>query len=223
MPSVTSSNWIEYFPSLTQIRDPTWLECLRQAQVMELPTGAVVFREGDACRNYLLVLSGAVRVQKLSDSGREIVLYRVLPGESCVLTTSCLMANELYQAEALTESVVHAVALPRRAFQKALENSRGFREFVFAAYGERIAALVSLIDAIAFHRLDSRLAERLMMLAGASTAIEVTHQELARELGTAREVISRLLKEFENAGWVRLGRGHIELLECLALERLMRS
>jgi CRP/FNR family transcriptional regulator len=166
------------------------------------------------------VLDGSVRVQKLGENGREIVLYRVGRGETCLLTTSCLIARERYPAEGITETEVRAAALPVEVFNEALALSAAFRGFVFAAFGARLAELMALIEAVAFERVEARLARRLLEAETASGEVIATHQELAAELGTAREVVSRFLKEFERRGYVRLARGRIEIAERAALEKL---
>ncbi len=217
----SSLQWPECFTALAGIQDAAWLAALQQARLVRLPAGARIFGEGDPCLNYLLVLDGVVRVQKLSASGREILLYRVRSGESCVLTTTSLLADRTYKAEAYSETEVKALALPSAAFSSALEGSPSFRRFALESYGERLSDLLMLIDAIAFGRLDARLAQRLLDLAEADGTLEVKHQDLARELGTAREVVSRSLKAFEQAGWVNLKRGRIEILQRRALMDLL--
>ncbi len=212
-------HWLKHFPALAAIDDPAWLQTLAEAQTMALPAGMAVFREGDQCSNFLLVIDGAVRVQKLSESGREIVLYRVEEGQSCILTTACMLGGKKYSAEGYTETEVQAVALPHQAFQRALHGSRGFREFVFDVYAERVTELLLLIDAISFGRVDQRLVAYLLDHADDDGSLAVTHQELARELGTAREVVSRLLKEFERRGLVQLGRGRIGLQDRAGLQQ----
>lgn len=216
MNSTSPPNWLNAFPALSKINDPAWYQLLQHVQEITIPAGEPVFFEGDSCQQYLLVVDGSVRVQKLSENGREIVLYRVESGQSCVLTTSCLLAGDHYSAEAVTESDVKAVAFPHAAFEQALGASSQFRQFVFASYGERISGLVMLIDAIAFGRMDSRLADYLLNHAE-EDIVEITHQHLARELGTAREVISRLLKEFERHGEVSLSRGKIHIQQAASL------
>lgn len=213
--------WLDSFPALRALDDAAWREILAQVQPLSLPAGVLAFKEGDVCRNYLLVLEGSVRVQKLSSSGKEIVLYRVESGQSCVLTTSCLLSGEHYHAEAITETPVRAVAIPQPAFQRALAIP-AFREFVFATYGQRVTSLVTLIDAIAFGRMDQRLARQLLEMADTDGVVVATHQELARELGTAREVISRLLKEFERHGWLTLERGRLHVATPDALRELAK-
>lgn len=214
------NDWVANIPSMNSLDAATRNRLLTSALPVNLPQGAMVFLEGAECSSYLLVLQGSVRVQKLSESGREIVLYRVEQGQSCVLTTSCLLAAENYSAEAITETPVQAIAIPNALFQELLATSREFRAFVFATYAERLTGLLLLIDAIAFGRMDARLAALLMALAAKDGDISKTHQELARELGTAREVVSRLLKEFERRGWLSLGRGRVLLCDQGALQQL---
>lgn len=212
--------WLAAFPELAALDDPVARQVLAAAPLVELPPGETLFRAGDACRHYVMVLSGSIRVHKVSESGREIVLYRVERGQTCVLTTSCLFAAAPYSAEGITETPVRAALLSRERFNQAVAGSAGFRRFVFAAFGERIEGLMELIDAIAFGRVDERLAARLLAFADTAAVISLTHQQLATELGTAREVVSRLLKEFERRGWVALMRGEIAIRDRVALKRL---
>jgi CRP/FNR family transcriptional regulator len=165
------------------------------------------------------VLEGSVRVQKLAENGREITLYRVESGGSCVLTTSCLLARERYPAEGITETEVIAAMIPLALFEKALDTSAGFRRFVFSTYAQRISHLILLVEEVAFGRIDERLAQCLLEMREVDNTVEATHQVLAAELGTAREVISRQLKEFERRGWIALQRGRIEILQPDNLRR----
>jgi CRP/FNR family transcriptional regulator len=185
-----------------------------------LPAGAVLFRDGDACEAYTLVLSGRVRVQKVSESGRQIVLYRVEPGQTCVLTTNALMAALPYGAEGIAETAVEAVVVPGATFQALMGASAVFRHFVFTAYATRISDLLMLIDEVAFGRIDARLAHLLLTRADVRGIVMGTHLELATELGSAREVISRQLKEFERRGWVSAARGQVRITDRAALARV---
>ena len=214
--------WLEHFPALAALDDPAWQEVLAASRTMTVPPDTPVFHEGAECTVYMLVLHGSVRVQKTAENGREITLYRVENGQSCVLTTSCLLAGDRYPAEGITETEVEAVTIPVAAFQKGLDGSPGFRRFVFEAYGRRITNLVVLVEALAFGRLDSRLAD-LLLRRSADGRVQATHHAMAAELGTAREVISRQLKEFERRGWVRLERGRVSLLDPSALQSLMEN
>ena len=206
--------------SLEGIQDPEWRALMSRAQEVTLPPGTSVFHSGDACRSFLFVLEGSVRVQKIAENGREIVLYRVVRGETCLLTTTCIIARERYPAEGVTETEVRAAALPDDTFYKALALSAEFRAFVFAAFGARLTELMLLIEAISFGRGDARLARRLLESATSSDEVVATHQELAAELGTAREVVSRFLKEFERRGLVQLARGRILIADRAGLEAL---
>ena len=213
------TDWLNHFPALSAINDDAWRQAAKEVMALSLPAGQTVFREGDLCSNFLLVIDGSVRVQKLSESGREIVLYRVEEGQSCILTTTCMLGGKRYNAEAVTESPITAVALPHTAFQRAMHGSQGFREFVFSAYADRVTELLMLIDAISFGRIDQRLAQHLLELSAENGEIRLTHQDLARDLGTAREVVSRILKEFERHGMLQLGRGRITVQDQQLLQQ----
>ena len=212
--------WLSMFPKLARLDPDARGRLLREAQVASLPAGAVVFHDGDRCERYLMVLEGSVRVQMVAESGREVVLYRVGPGETCILTTACLLAGDDYGAEALSETPVRAVTLPGLTFDHLLATSPAFRRFVFASYGNRIGDLMLLIQEVAFRRVDGRLGRFLLDHRDAEGCLELTHQALAKELGTVREVVSRLLKEFERRGLVVLGRGHICVTDAEGLRRL---
>ena len=218
--SETHETLLGRFPALQQLEEHA-LRLLEQSAIpVTLPPGAKAFEAGMPCGNYLMVASGRVRVQQVSESGREIVLYRLAGGESCVLTTACLLAHEDYAAEAIAETEVSALAVPRACFDRLLAESPRFRDFVFAAYASRLTDLLLLVEEVAFGHIDARLAERLLELRDPSGRLTLTHQELAVELGTAREVISRQLKEFERHGWVRRERGRIEILDPAALKEI---
>lgn len=215
-----SDELIAGFPGLENLEPEARRLFASSAKVANVPAGTVVFQSGDTCENYLLVIDGSVRVQMVSENGREIVLYRVDQGQTCILTTSCLMTSDAYAAEGMTETDVRAVMIPAIDFHKLMAASDVFRSFVFASYGTRLSDLLMLVDEVAFHRIDVRLAKFLLERAGENGRIEATHQVLAVELGSAREVISRQLKEFERRGWVRLARGMVEIIDVSALEGL---
>jgi len=195
-----------------------------QVQVLTLPAGRAVFHQGDACEMYLVVLQGSVRVQALTESGREIVLYRVRDHESCVITTACLLGEEVYPADGITETETTALALARGVFEQGMALSASFRRFVFHNQGSRLSDLIRRVEDVAYGRLDAKLARCLLDLAGAkSSVIKLTHQQLAMELGSAREVVSRHLKQFEQAGWIETGRGSLTILRPAALEKLLQG
>lgn len=213
-------NWIDRVPALAGLDDVGKARLDRLSQTISAPAGTRLFGEGSACQAYLILLSGQVRVQKVGENGREIVLYRVEPGETCVVTTACLMSQTDYDAEGVAETDIEARALPMGGFRELLAQSEAFRDFVFKAYASRISSLLMLIEEVAFGRIDQRLAACLVARASGKNDVEATHQELAVELGTAREVVSRQLKEFERQGWLRLARGQVTLVNIKPLESL---
>lgn len=215
-------DWTARFEGLSDLDGPIRAALLERAQVLAVPAGAHVFRPGEPAENMLLLLSGTVRVQQLAGNGREIVLYRVTPGETCILTTACLMSGEAYSAEGIAETEARAVAIPRAVFDAALAGSAAFRRLVFAAYAARIADLFLTIEDIAFRRVDIRLAAKLLELAR-DGRVGATHARLATELGSAREVVSRQLAEFQRRGWVELARGEVRLRDAAALAALCRD
>ncbi len=185
---------------------------------VRLGRGERAFRSGEDCAAYLWVTAGTVRVQVVSERGRERVLYRVSPGDSCVLTTSCLFDHEPYAAEGVCETDVTATAIPAGAFRDLLGLSASFRDLVLADYARRVGDMLVMLDAATSRNLGARLAGLLAeRSAGPVTA---THQEIAAELGTAREVVSRALKDFERRGLVALSRGRIDVLDAAGLGRL---
>ena len=210
------------FPALAKL-DIESSRILEQGlRPVDIPAGTVLFRDGADCANYLLVQEGAVRVQKVAENGREIVLYRVERGQSCVLTTNCLLGGGLYAAEGIAETEVRALVLPASVFRGLLAGSADFRDFIFSVYAARIADLLLLIEEVAFGRIDVRLAAWVRGRAGDGQDVLATHQEISVELGTAREVVSRQLKEFERRGWVQLHRGRVRVIDAAAMDRLGR-
>jgi len=208
-------------PGLADADDAVLGKLLENAQVVKLDHDRFVFHAGDLCQAFLILLDGEVRVQLTSASGREVTLYRIGPGGSCILTTSCLLSNEHYPAEAIAESDVEALAIPVSSFQSALESSQWFRRFVFDGFSSRLTSVIQKIEQIAFTAIDVRLAAVLLDLDRKGVE-KITHQDIAVELGTAREVVSRHLKRFESQGWVQLGRGQVSLTDRPQIEALAR-
>ena len=215
--------WLQRFQGLDSLAAPIKARLTHDSKIVAVPQGTVIFGPGKAPENMLLLLDGVVRVHQTSESGREIVLYRVAAGESCVLTTACLLAYEDYQAEGVAETDVTAVAIPRRVFDLLIADSEAFRRFVFSAYSRRITNLFTIIEEVAFQRMDIRLAQKLLAMADEAGQIKATHQIMAAELGTAREVVSRLLQEFQRRGEVEIGRGEIRIRKPDALKALAES
>lgn len=215
-----SAQWLAEFPGLGRLGSELVEVLTRSSSVVTLPAGSRIYGPGQAPENYLLLLDGSVRVQQVSEGGREIVLYRVSAGESCALTTACLMGYEDYLAEAVAETEVRAVAIPRATFDDLIARSPEFRRFVFTAFSRRVTDLFHVIEDVAFSRLDIRLAHKLLELSHGGDQVTATQQQLASELGSAREVVSRVLTELHRRGWVSATRGHITISNRAALEKL---
>jgi CRP/FNR family transcriptional regulator len=215
--SNTRLHLLENYPMLAELPVSKLEELLAQAIVMSLPAGTTVFDENQACQGFPLILSGSLRVIKASANGRELQLYRVIPGESCILTSSCLLGHTRYQARGICEHDVEMVLLPASAFHALLESHSSFRTYVFQLFSDRLTDLMQLVSAVAFQKLDQRLAALLITK---QSPIHATHQALADELGSAREMVSRLLKGFSDQGWLLLGREHIEVIDRSSLSRL---
>jgi CRP/FNR family transcriptional regulator len=215
--------WIDEFPGLRRLPADSVSTLARNSAVVTLPESSRIYGPGHAPENYLLLLEGSVRVQQVSESGREIVLYRISAGESCALTTACLMAYEDYPAEAIAESAISAVVIPRATFDDLIGRSPEFRRFVFTAFSTRVTNLFHIIEEVAFSRMDIRLAHKLLELSRGEDHVASTQQHLASELGTAREVVSRMLAEFQRRDWLSSARGHITIRNRPALEKLARQ
>lgn len=216
-------NWIGKFEGTRNLPRGVRDRLTAAARVVRFPKGRQVFGPDNIPDSLLFLFDGTIRVSQTSENGREIVLYRVDAGESCVLTTACMLADEAYNAEGIAETDVTAIVLPKQAFDRLAAEEDAFRDFVFTAYSRRLIDLLRVVDDVAFGRIDVRLAERLLALARGRTDIDVTHQALAIELGTAREVISRVLNDFQKRELIGQSRGRITLLDKLALTTLVES
>jgi CRP/FNR family transcriptional regulator, anaerobic regulatory protein len=206
----------DLYPVLAALPPELRQRVLAQVQRLEVPAGAVLFDERQPCQGFPLVIDGAIRVTKPAANGRELPLYRVLPGESCIISSSCLLGHADYNARGIAVSDTALALLPRPLFDELLAQP-GFRDFVFRLFSERIAELMQLIEEVAFHKLDQRLASLLL---GRGRIVRATHQQLADELGSVREMISRLLKGFAEQGLVALSREQIEILDANGLRRI---
>ncbi len=192
----------------------------RNARRVQMPAGALLFDVDQSCSAFVMVTRGAVRVFKPGEE-REIFLYTVERGQSCILTVSCLLGDARYPARGVVEADVTGYVVPQSLFMEMVERSTPFRHFVFHLFGERLTTLMTLVEEVAFRRLDQRLARLLLQkVAGQDEpTLRTTHQQLAGELGSVREVISRTLKQLESQGLVRLARGRVTVLDRAGLER----
>jgi CRP/FNR family transcriptional regulator len=212
---------VEAFPTLAEAPSGTLERIAKAAVYRKVQAGTVLFSERSPCAGFPLILAGTVRVLQRYPNGRELQLYRVKPGESCLLSGSCLLGQTEYDATGIAETDVELLVLPPAEFNALIDGDETFRRHVFALFGERLAAVLQIVEAVAYQKLDQRLAALLAGKPGRE--VNATHQALADELGSVREIVSRLLRSFEDRGWVELGRERITIVDREALAALAAS
>lgn len=207
------------FPQFSKAGHDLQAELFEHATPVKIPAHQFLCLEGNMCSGMPLVLEGQARVYKLSESGREITLYRVEPGDSCILTASCIMSGVEFPAYVSTETKVEAIVIPPAVLRRWVNQYDVWSEFVWSMLSSRFAEVIALVEEVAFQRVDKRTAEYLLGLADADGNIKTTHQHIAADIGTSREVISRILKDFEHKGLITLSRGEIHAIHPTALRR----
>lgn len=212
-------DWVSDTPALSTLAPQSRLRLAGLVPVT-LPAHTPLFHAGDAVQGYAMVLSGRVDVSMTGASGREMLLYTVEPGQSCIQTTMGLLGGDDYTAEAETTVETRLVLLPKSLFLSLMDGDPAFRALVFRAFAQRFQTMMQLVEKVAFTRVECRLAERLLTLAAEGPLLHVTQSDLATQVGTAREVVSRRLDTWSRRGWVRTGRGTVEIMDADALETL---
>jgi len=212
----TQSRLLQQYPMLRDFPAADRERLFASASIVKIPAGTVVFDENQPCQGFPLLLSGCIHIIKAAANGRELLLYSVNPGESCILTSSCLLGHSEYKARGVAGLATELIVLPPATFKHLIAAYEPFRNYVFSLFSERMTELMQLVSAVAFQKLDQRLAALLLTK---HTPIHTTHQALADELGSVREIISRLLKHFAQQGWVNLGREQIEILDTASLSK----
>ncbi len=208
------------YPELTDIRESIWQNTIYQAKALNALPGTILFSGTTTCNNFMLILKGTIRIYQTAEDGREITLYRVEAGDLCILSLNSLLKNKSFNAIAIAESNIEALAISADSFNELMDGSKTFRDYVLSTLTERLCETICIIQSTAFMHLNMRLACMLGSLfeRKQSSTIKITHQELAFELGTTREVISRILKDFEKHNCVVLSRGHIKLASAEGLK-----
>lgn len=191
-----------------------------EAVSLSFSAGERIFASGDACRHFIIVASGEVRVRLSTKNGREITLYHLSRGEPCALTTSCLLRNTPYYAEGLAETDVELLAFPSARFLDSIAASPLASRHLLMDFAVRISGMTALIDRLAARDIETELSDFLLSHQSTDGNVTLSHKAIAAEIGTAREVVSRKLKELERAGVIRLGRGEVRILDAGMLERL---
>ena len=202
------------YPDIPDMREPWWSRIFGSSQKKHVPAGTCIYKEEERCHYFMWLLEGTVRVFKHSPGGREITLYRVTPGELCVLSLRCLIGGEGFPAVAMAETDVLGLTLDKQEFDEAIDRSREFRRYLLQMLSRRLSDVVQLVSDVTFHRLELRLSCLLGQLfrLSAGEPLRITHSRLAHELGTTREMVSRILKELERKQCIQLARGEIRLL-----------
>jgi CRP/FNR family transcriptional regulator len=205
-------------PILHDAEAPLIREFQQIAFLARIPAGDDVFLEGDPVDAIALLISGVVRVYKIGETGREITLYRFGNGESCILTANAILSQKSFPAVATVEKEAEAVMIPAEVFRDWVKRYDPWREFVFDLLSERLSTVMAVVEEVVFQRMDRRVASWLLSRSRTSKPIQTTHQAIAAELGSSREVISRILEDFSQKGWVEVGRGTVEILDRNGLE-----
>ncbi len=216
--TAASERLLSLYPALAGLPAERLAALTQPQAIMHLPAGRQVFAEHQPCQGFPLLLEGSIKVIKLAASGRELMLYRVAPGGSCIISSSCLLAHTDYNARGIAETPLTLLALPVGEFARLLVEHAPFRDFVFHLFTDRIAELMQLVEEVAFARLDQRLAK--LLLARNESTLNVTHQQLADDLGSVREIVSRLLKGFAAQGLVTLGREQLSIIDRPGLQKI---
>jgi CRP/FNR family transcriptional regulator len=211
----TINEIVSAFTFLGQSDEHTRKQFLQSASLAKLEPGQFVCHQGAECAHLALVLSGTARIYKLGENGREITLYRIGRGESCILTASCILSQMPFPAFAVCEEAVEAVVIPAGLIRQWLAESSLWRDYVFGLVAHRMGDIISLVEEVVFRRMDQRIADYLVQhCSGSEQRIEITHQIIASDLGTSREVVSRILKDFESHGLIRVARGSLEIVDA---------
>lgn len=187
------------------------------AYLAKIPVGHDVFLEGDQVEAIALLISGVVRVYKIGETGREITLYRFGNGQSCILTANAILSQKTFPAIATIEEDAEAVMIPAETFRAWVGKYDLWRDFVFELLSQRLSNVMSIVDEVVFRRMDARLAELLLTRTQTQNPLLITHQKIASELGSSREVISRLIEDLSARGFLRVSRGEIEILDAEGL------
>jgi CRP/FNR family transcriptional regulator len=208
----------EEFPFLAST-SPIDEDMLEKVSIWQTaPKGKLLAAEGDSCPYFSFLISGTIRVYKLGESGREITLYRLNKGEACILTASCILSDSPFPAIAVTDADIEAVGVPSSLFKDWMEKHEYWRHFIFDLIAQRIAEIISVVDEVAFRHIDVRLANRIFQLYNKNgNPVKITHQNLARDIGSSREVVTRILKDFEEKGDISTARGAITVVNPQSL------
>ena len=211
MAMITRNELVKIFTPFGKWPESQVLDLLSSASLVPLEKGDTIYSEGNICPGIGFFLSAEARVFKLSDTGREVTLYEICPGQTCILNASSILANRSYPANAVVSESGSILYFSATVFKKYMNEYEGMRTFVFSLFIDRFTEMMELVDGVIFKKLDDRL-ENYLVEKAENNQLWTTHQVIANDLGTSREVISRLLKDMKEKEKINLSRGYIEIL-----------
>lgn len=210
------------FPFISNLDDGVRQEFAEACSLRSMDQDSLLTGSGASCRFMTFVTDGCIKIFTLSPEGREITLFRVTAGDCCIMSAACILSGKPFPALAVAEETVTAVVLPGAVFTDLFGRSTALRHYVMGMFADRFEAMAQLVEAVTFNRMDKRLA-RFLVQHGQLEKLEITHEAIASELGTAREVVSRILSDFQKKGYVQLSRGKLSIEDSMALRRLAES
>jgi CRP/FNR family transcriptional regulator, anaerobic regulatory protein len=210
MQALTKQEFLSVFTSFRKAPDDFVETIVRRGETVALKAGMRIYEANTPCRTIGFPLAGEIRVFKRSESGREITLYGVVPGEICILSISSALSGRPYPAEAVCVEQGRTLLLPAGTIVEMIDREPFLRGYICGLFADRLWSVIELIEEVTFRRLDERLADYLIEKSE-NNLLETTHQQIAHDLGSSREVISRLLKDFREKGLISMNRGQIRL------------
>jgi CRP/FNR family transcriptional regulator len=223
MNNTTAVTLASLFYFWEQLNHEAQTNLLDQGQSISLPASHFVCLEGDMCDHLPLVISGSVRVYKIGETGREITLYHLERGDSCILTASSIISQKVFPAFAMTETEVKAFIIPANRLREWVRSNPIWQEYIFGLLSQRLANVIEIIEEVAFRRMDCRIAAYLLNNSNNHLNLRTTHEAIAQELGSSREVVSRILKNFEKQKLLSISRGLIELKNYSEIEKIAQA
>lgn len=184
---------------------------LKEGRLMEIEKGKAIMEPGQFIKMVPIILEGSIKVLRMDEEGRELFLYYLEPGQTCALSLTCCSASKPSEIKAVAEEDSVILAIPVQVHERWSDEFKQWKDYVSSTYQSRFQEMLETLDAVAFKRMDERLMRYIVtkMKQAKANELHTTHQEIASELGTSREVISRLLKQLEKKKWIELGRNVI--------------
>lgn len=217
-PQTSPAETLRSFPDFTDLPEEIGPDLAERTLILKVEPGQMLAAQGSPCEHFPVVLSGRARIFTMDEDGREITLYRLQPGDGCVLAAMCSLSDEPLPGSVVIEQAGEGLLVPAKVLQRWVENHRFWRSYVFSLVARQLGQVVAVTNELAFKRLDTRIASFLLKSsASAEGEIRATHHGIAMEVGTRREVVSRILKEFEHAGILSLGRGVVRVINRQAI------